>query len=151
MPLINILTPFPGTKLFKRLEKEGRIIHKDWSKYDAKNVVFSPSLMTSTELLNGYKKVIRQIYSFDSIYKKLEYYWDVNFWRHSNEIDPIKFRYRFLFAVRLCTLLLSLNLKRSEFVLKILPKVFKKHVRISTILTLMAYNDYAYTSCKGFS
>lgn len=32
MPLINVLTPFPGTELFKRLEKEGRLLHKDWSR-----------------------------------------------------------------------------------------------------------------------
>jgi len=146
MPLINILTPYPGTKLFNRLEKEGRIIHKDWSRYDSKNVVFSPSLMTPEQLLEGHRKVIRHIYSFDSIYRKLRYYWDIDFWKHANEDDPIKFKYRFLFALRLITLLLSFKLKRSWFVLKILPKVFHKRVRISTILTLMAYNDYAYSS-----
>jgi len=145
MPLINILTPYPGTKLFNRLEKEGRIIHKDWSRYDSKNVVFSPSLMTPEELLEGHRKVIRHIYSFDSIYRKLKYYWDIDFWKHANEDDPIKFKYRFLFALRLITLLPSFKLKRSWFVLKILPKVFRKRVRISTILMLMAYNDYAYS------
>ncbi len=146
MPLINILTPFPGTKLFNRLEKEGRIIHKDWSKYDSKNVVFTPSRLTPEELLEGHRKVIRHLYSFDSIYSKLKYYWDIDFWKQSNEKDPVKYKYRLLFAVRLCTLLFSLNLKRSVFILKILPKVFQKRVRISTILTLMSYNDYVYTS-----
>ena len=34
--------------------------------------------------------------------------------------------------------------------MKILPKVFKKNVRISTILTLMAYNDYAYSLESGY-
>ena len=40
MPIINILTPFPGTELFKRLEEEGRITHKDWSKYGT-NMLYS--------------------------------------------------------------------------------------------------------------
>ena len=146
MPLINILTPFPGTKLFKRLEQEGRILHKDWSKYDAKNVVFKPSLITKEELLEGHKKVIQAVYSFDAIYRKLKYYWDIDFWKHSNEIDPLKFKYRFLFALRLLTLIFSLNFRRTGFIFKILPKVFNKRVRISTILTLMAYNDYAYST-----
>jgi hypothetical protein len=53
-------------------------------------------------------------------------------------------KYRFLFSLRLISLLFSGNLKRSAFILKILPKIFNKKVRISTILTLMAYNDYAY-------
>jgi radical SAM superfamily enzyme YgiQ (UPF0313 family) len=146
MPLINILTPFPGTRLFKRLDEEGRIIHKDWNKYDAKHVVFSPSLLTPEELFEGHRRVIRHIYSFDSIYNKLKYYWGINYWKRSNEVDPIKFKYRLLFAARLCSLLISANLSRSKFILKILPKVFIKRVRISTILTLMAYNDYAYNA-----
>ena len=146
MPLINILTPFPGTKLFTRLEEEGRITHRDWSKYDAKHVVFSPSLLTPEELYEGHRKVIRHIYSFDSIYKKLNYYWDIGFWTASNEKDPVRLQYRILFALRLLTLLVSRNLKRSRFILRILPKVFQKNVRISTILTLMAYNNYAYSS-----
>ena len=41
-PVFNILTPFPGTKLFERLETQGRILHKDWSRYDTKHVVFAP-------------------------------------------------------------------------------------------------------------
>ena len=51
MPIINILTPFPGTKHFKRLEEEGRISHKDWSRYDTKHVVFKPALLSAEELL----------------------------------------------------------------------------------------------------
>lgn len=145
MPLINILTPFPGTKLFSRFEEEGRIVHKDWSKYDAKTVVFSPICMTAEELLKGYKNVIKRVYSFDSILKKLNFYWDIDFWKHSNEIDPIKFKYRLLFAARLVTLLFSSNLARTKLIFRILPRLFDRRVRVSTILTLMAYNDYAYT------
>lgn len=148
MPLINILTPFPGTKLFTRFNDEGRIMHKDWSRYDAKTVVFTPARMTAEELQKGYKRTIKRIYSFDAILEKLNRYWDVDFWKHSNEVDPVKLKYRFLFAVRLSTMLFSLNLDRTRFILKILPKVFDGRVRVSTILTLMAYNDYAYTEAS---
>ncbi|OGP23344.1 MAG: hypothetical protein A2X93_08860 [Deltaproteobacteria bacterium GWC2_56_8] len=145
MPLINILTPFPGTELFKRFEKEGRIMHMDWSKYDAKTVVFRPALLSPEALKEGYKKVIRKIYSFDSIYKKLDHYWAIDFWRRSNEIDPIKFKYKLLFALRLASMLFSGNLPRSFFILRLLPRLFDSRVRVSTILTLMAYNDYAWS------
>ncbi|MFC1516331.1 radical SAM protein [Thermodesulfobacteriota bacterium] len=145
MPLINILTPLPGTRLFKRLEEEGRLFHKDWRKYDTQSVVFSPSKMSPEALLQGYRKVVREVFSFDSILKKLNYYWDIDFWKQANESDPVKFKYRLIFAVRLCTLLVSSNIYRSKFILKILPSVFKKRVRISTILALMAYNDFAYS------
>ena len=145
VPLLNILTPFPGTKLFKRFEKEGRILHKDWDKYDTKHVVFSPASMSAEDLHAGYRRILREIYSFDSILKKLNHYWKIDFWQQSNSLDPVKMKYRFLFAIRLCTLLASSNLKRSRFIVQILPKVFDRRVRISTLLTLMAYNDFAYS------
>jgi radical SAM superfamily enzyme YgiQ (UPF0313 family) len=145
VPLINILTPFPGTKLFKRFEKEGRILHKNWDEYDTKHVVFSPVGMSAEGLLAGYKRILREVYSFDAILKKLDHYWQIDFWQQSNRLDPVKLRYRLLFAIRLSTLLVSFNLRRSRFIIKILPKVFNRRVRISTLLTLMAYNDFAYS------
>ena len=148
MPLINILTPFPGTKLFSRFEIEGRILHKDWSMYDSQHVVFHPANMSPKELLEGYKRVIKEIYSYDSIYKKLNYYWSTDFWKVANFHDPVKLKYRLLFAIRLISLLVSTNIDRSTFILKVLPRVFDSRVRISTILALMSYNDFAY-SMKG--
>jgi len=144
MPLINILTPLPGTKLFKRFEAEGRILHRDWSKYDTQHVVFSPAGMTADELLQGYRKVMKSVYSFDSILQKLNNYWARDFWQRPNELDPVKFAYRFLFAARLTTLLMSSNMDRSKFIMRILPHVFDKEVRISTILALMNYNNFAH-------
>lgn len=143
MPLINILTPFPGTELFKRFEQEGRLLHKDWSLYDTRHVVFSPGNISPEELLAGYNKIVKHIYSYSSILKKLNHYWDIDFWKLSNELNPVKFKYRLVFAIRLCTLLVSRNIDRSKFILRILPKLFNKRVRVSTILTLMAYNDFA--------
>jgi radical SAM superfamily enzyme YgiQ (UPF0313 family) len=145
MPLINILTPFPGTKLFARLEEEGRLLHKDWNQYDTKHVVFMPASMPPEDLLAGFKKIVRSIYSYDSILKKLRHYWDIDFWRCANKEDPVKFTYRLLFALRLCSLLFSFKMKRSQFILRILPNIFKKKVRISTVVTMMAYNDFAYS------
>lgn len=149
MPLINILTPFPGTKLFSRFEREGRILHKDWNKYDCKHVVFSPANMSPEELLEGYRRVVKAVYSYDSIYKKLDYYWNIDFWRFPNAHDPVKFKYRLLFAVRLFSLLISTNIDRSKFIMKLLPRVFDSRARVSTILALMAYNDFAYSLKDG--
>ncbi|MGQ0505927.1 MAG: B12-binding domain-containing radical SAM protein, partial [Myxococcaceae bacterium] len=38
----HILTPYPNTPLFRRMEAEGRILHKDWSLYDTAHCVFRP-------------------------------------------------------------------------------------------------------------
>ena len=52
----NILTPFPGTRLYQRLEAEGRILTRDWSKYNGRaDVVFRPRQMSPEELLAGYR------------------------------------------------------------------------------------------------
>jgi len=62
-PCFNILTPFPGTPLYDRLDKEGRILTKDWSKYNLWNVVFQPKNMTEEELLNGVIGINKDFYS----------------------------------------------------------------------------------------
>ena len=66
-----ILTPFPGTRLFKKMEEDGRILHKDWSRYDANHVVFKPTLMTESELMEGYIDAYKRFYSLPSIAKRL--------------------------------------------------------------------------------
>lgn len=48
-----ILIPFPGTPLYQRMEKEDRLLTRDWSKYDGSQVVFKPAKMTPEELLKG--------------------------------------------------------------------------------------------------
>ena len=60
---VNILTPYPGTPLFERLDNEGRILTRDWSKYNQVDVVFQPKNMTVEELYNGSKKVAKEFYS----------------------------------------------------------------------------------------
>jgi radical SAM superfamily enzyme YgiQ (UPF0313 family) len=68
----NILTPYPGTPLFDRLQSEGRILTYDWSKYNGRtDVVFTPKNMSTTELLEGFKFVNRRFYSLGSIAKRL--------------------------------------------------------------------------------
>lgn len=51
------LTPFPGTRIYKRLSDEGRLLHHDWPKYDMEEVVYQPKMMTAEELKNGLKYV----------------------------------------------------------------------------------------------
>ncbi len=48
-----ILIPFPGTRTFAQFESEGRILTKDWSKYDGVHVVFEPKNMSVKELETG--------------------------------------------------------------------------------------------------
>lgn len=67
----HILTPYPGTKLFKQLSEENRIIDFDWNHYNTSNVVFAPKNMTPEELFNGYIWLYDQFYSFNNIVNRL--------------------------------------------------------------------------------
>ena len=65
-----ILTPFPGTPVFNRLDKENRLLTKDWSKYKM-NVMFKPKNMTPEELLHGVRKVYSGFYSMQYSLKRV--------------------------------------------------------------------------------
>ena len=68
----NILTPFPGTRLHQQLEAEGRILTRDWSRYNGRgDVVFAPRLMSAAELLSGYRYATARFYSARSICTRL--------------------------------------------------------------------------------
>ncbi len=69
---IGILVPYPNTPLFRRLDREGRILTRDWSQYDGKkHVVFRPALMSPEELLMGTEWAARRFYSLGSIYRRM--------------------------------------------------------------------------------
>jgi len=63
----HILTPYPGTPLFARLEAEGRLLHRDWSRYDTAHAVFQPHLMSPDELERGYAWLYARTFSLASI------------------------------------------------------------------------------------
>jgi radical SAM superfamily enzyme YgiQ (UPF0313 family) len=64
---VNILTPYPGTPLFDRLEKEGRLLTRDWSRYTQVDVVFKPKQMTEQELFEGARRVAKKFYRMPDI------------------------------------------------------------------------------------
>ena len=71
LPIFFILTPVPGTRLYKRMEADGRILHKDWSKYNGSNVVFKPKLLSEETLFNGYNWAFQETYSHKSMAKRI--------------------------------------------------------------------------------
>ena len=60
---MSILTPFPGTKVYDDLEREGRIFTKDWSLYDGQHVVFKPKLLSARELQVNMIKAYSKFYA----------------------------------------------------------------------------------------
>jgi radical SAM superfamily enzyme YgiQ (UPF0313 family) len=58
-----VLTPFPGTPIYKKLEKQQRILTKDWEKYNLKTVVFKPKQMTPEQIQTGIHYMYKQFYA----------------------------------------------------------------------------------------
>src|SRR5262245_33236034 len=63
----HILTPYPGTALFARMEAQGRLLHRDWDSYDTRHVVFRTRGMSEQELEDGYWRAYRDFYRWGSI------------------------------------------------------------------------------------
>jgi radical SAM superfamily enzyme YgiQ (UPF0313 family) len=66
----HILTPYPGTPLFRQLEKENRILNRNWNRYDTAHVVFQPKNMTPKALQSGYEWCYRKMFSLRSILRR---------------------------------------------------------------------------------
>jgi radical SAM superfamily enzyme YgiQ (UPF0313 family) len=95
----HILTPYPGTALYRRMEAAGRLLHRDWDLYDTRHTVFRPARLSAERLEGGYWGAYRDFYRWGSIlrgasaksslagrlrhvayaagWKKLEPLWDV--------------------------------------------------------------------------
>lgn len=71
LPRFAVLTPFPGTPLYRRLESEGRILTRDWSLYDGQHVVFQPRAMSVQELAQGHERAWKSVYRLSSIARRL--------------------------------------------------------------------------------
>lgn len=71
----HILTPYPATPLFRQMEAEKRILHRDWSLYDTGHAVFRPRHMTPEELEHGYAWIYQRLFSHVSIWKRRPEQW----------------------------------------------------------------------------
>ena len=66
----HILTPYPGTEVYRNMDIAGRIVDFNLEKYNTSNVVFQPNGMTTKELYEGYHWMYRQFYSFKNIIRR---------------------------------------------------------------------------------
>ena len=69
----NHLTPFPGTPLYERLEKEGRLLYDRWwlhPEYRYGMVPFAPRGMTADDVKNRCIEALHSFYSIPSILRR---------------------------------------------------------------------------------
>jgi radical SAM superfamily enzyme YgiQ (UPF0313 family) len=59
---ITLQTPFPGTQLYRRLKKQGRLLDRSWSYYNLFEVVFTPDKLNPSELESGFRHVLSEVF-----------------------------------------------------------------------------------------
>ncbi len=103
----HILTPYPNTPLFRRMQAEGRLLHQDWSRYDTAHCVFRPRHMSPEELEAGYAWIYRRLFSLRSIWRRrpaqnaavLPYLGMALLYKRSNWLWRLLIRHRLTHAV----------------------------------------------------
>ena len=63
----HIQTPYPGTRLYARMEADGRIVTRNWDLYDTRHVVYRPARLTAAQIESGYHWAYREFYRWPSI------------------------------------------------------------------------------------
>jgi hypothetical protein len=98
----HILTPYPGTPLYRQMEAEGRLLHRDWDHYDTAHVVFRPKRMTVRQLADGYAWCYRRLFSHRSMWCRRPADWRAvpaylgmsYLYKRANWLWPILIRHR---------------------------------------------------------
>lgn len=71
---VSALCPFPGTGLYNRLEKEGRIFCRDWSKYTWIHMNFQPMRMSAEETIQGLFGLFKDLTRLDRLIMQKKYF-----------------------------------------------------------------------------
>lgn len=139
--MINVLTPAPGTDLYRRLEMEKRLLDKHWWEYDGESVCFKPHLMSAESLERGRNQVLRQIYSYGAFYKRLSNLWTKGVLVRNRDASTNLFtKGRIFFTLRS---LLNGNINDIYFSLRGLWN--QKGTSIMSILVSVNFHKYAYS------
>jgi radical SAM superfamily enzyme YgiQ (UPF0313 family) len=70
---ITVLTPFPGTPLYERLRREGRLLEEGaWEKCTLFDVNFVPTGMAPERLQEGFLQLSQRLYSQEAVERRRE-------------------------------------------------------------------------------
>lgn len=98
----NLLTPYPGTRLYDKIQEEGRIIDTNWDNYITMKSVFKPKQMSPEDLEVGVNWSIKQLATFEVMKDQLSFFWSQGPWPQNKILD---------LRERIILILLGLKLK----------------------------------------
>ncbi len=71
--MVGLLQAMPGTQLFRRLSQEGRVLDSGSGDNTARSLNFLPQ-MDPNRLVEGYRSVLKRIYSCEAYYERVKLY-----------------------------------------------------------------------------
>jgi radical SAM superfamily enzyme YgiQ (UPF0313 family) len=89
--IFSVLTPYPGTRLYDRVEGEGRIFIKSWEFYNSWSCVFTPKKMTAADLQFGSYWAASETLDWKYMRRSLKSFWNKGPWE-TNPTLPLKSR-----------------------------------------------------------
>ncbi|MCP4134009.1 MAG: radical SAM protein [bacterium] len=133
-PMLSIMTPWAGTRLHKRLEKEGRLFPIAWEDLHSYSVYYTPKKMTADELLQGHRRTIYKLYSMEAIFERIEIAYENGSLRNKEK----NLFFRFLVSTLLFKELLVRDKELKQFVRKLLKIIWtKKNIKSEPLLFLI--------------
>ncbi len=71
---LTIATPYPGTRYYEQMQREGRILTEDWSCYNRFTLVHSLPKMTKNAFMDAYDRLIERINSTQRLQHVVDYF-----------------------------------------------------------------------------
>lgn len=117
----HVATPYPGTRFFREIEGAGRLLTRDWDRYDTRHAVFRHPILSPQALERGYRRAYRRFYQWRHIARGatnhanavqgLKHFGYASLWKKFEPVWNIAIRARRLAMVR-PGLERALNLRR---------------------------------------
>ncbi len=74
MSCFPILTPYPGTEVYRHFERSGRLITRDWDRYNGASVVYRPAKITPEQLRHAQMAAFAEFFSLRSAVRRLRFW-----------------------------------------------------------------------------
>jgi len=145
--MVGLLNAPKNTVLYKRLKSENRLTAESSGNNTDSSMNFVPK-MDSTELLEGYKKIIQSIYSAKPYYKRIrQFLLNYNKLHAGRQTRDFPFLYGFIKSVIIIGII---NKGRSEYWKFLIWTIFRRPRLLTDALTFAVYG-YHFRTVYGLS
>jgi radical SAM superfamily enzyme YgiQ (UPF0313 family) len=149
--LLNVLTPYPGTRLLEDMNRENRILTSEPQLYNIRNVVFMPKGITPAQLEELYLSLCSNIFRFDAAYRRGKALLDLTDRLYLPPFDRLIALLGFSYTCLFLALRRRLRWPVALRILVMAPKLFLSYGSLFAVELLASsvdYDDFAYSEAR---